>query len=139
MIPLSPGLKLKNRYQIIRLIGRGGQCVVYLAYDQFTGKNIVIKCLIDQFQKEEEKVQYLQLFLKEHLFLSRLEHPSLPKAYEQFEENGKYYVVVEFVPGQGLDKVIESSRTPLNEKKEKNFLQKQKKKQIQVKFSMPLT
>jgi len=114
--PLSPGARLKNRYQIIKLLGRGGQCIVYLTYDQFTAKNLVVKCLVDQSTDYQERTQNLKLFLKEHIFLSKLAHPSLPKAYEHFEEGGKHYLVVDFVPGQNLEQVLKSRTGPITEK-----------------------
>jgi eukaryotic-like serine/threonine-protein kinase len=114
--PLSPGTKLRNRYQIIKLLGRGGQCIVYLTYDQFTGKSLAVKCLIDQSQDAQEKAQNIQLFMKEHLFLSKLDHPSLPKAYEYFEESGYNYLAVEFVPGQNLENIIKSKNPFVPEK-----------------------
>jgi outer membrane protein assembly factor BamB/predicted Zn-dependent protease/tRNA A-37 threonylcarbamoyl transferase component Bud32 len=115
--PLAPGTKLKNRYQIIRLLGRGGQCIVYQICDQFTGQNnLVLKCLIDQSKNPQEKAQNIQLFMKEHTFLSKLNHPSLPKAYEYFQEMGTHFLVVEFVPGQSLEKTINSYKGPVPEK-----------------------
>ena len=114
--PLAPGIRLKNRYQIIKLIGRGGQCIVYLTYDQFSGKSVVVKCHIDQSTDYQERTQNLQLFLKEHLFLSKLFHPSLPRAYEHFEEQNKHYLVVDFVPGQNLEQVLKSRPGPISEK-----------------------
>ncbi|MEQ8221604.1 MAG: PQQ-binding-like beta-propeller repeat protein [Candidatus Eremiobacterota bacterium] len=115
--PLAPGTKLKNRYQIIRLLGRGGQCIVYQICDQFTGQNnLVLKCLIDQTKDPKEKAQNIQLFMKEHTFLSKLNHPSLPRAYEYFQEMGTHFLVVEFVPGQSLEKTINSYKGPVPEK-----------------------
>ncbi|HPZ08075.1 MAG TPA: PQQ-binding-like beta-propeller repeat protein [Candidatus Eremiobacteraeota bacterium] len=113
---LNPGTRLRNRYQIIKLLGRGGQCIVYLTYDQFTGKSLVVKCLINNAQSPQDRAQNLQLFMKEQVFLSKLDHPSLPKGYEYFQEGGYHYIAVEFVPGQSMEQILKRSSSPIPEK-----------------------
>ena len=100
---------LKNRYLVLRKVGQGGMGAVYQVTDtHLTGRTWAIKEMTDAAITDPlEKQQAIQVFRREAETLARLEHPNLPRVTDFFEEGGKQYLVMEFVPGETLeDKVI---------------------------------
>ncbi|MEQ8190774.1 MAG: PQQ-binding-like beta-propeller repeat protein [Candidatus Eremiobacterota bacterium] len=115
MKPPSIGQRLHNTYQITRILGRGGQCLVYLAYDVHRGKDVVIKELLRSEGSIADEIKELELFRGEYRILSQLDHPSLPKGYDFFVEGSKYFISVEYIEGQNLEDIIKKSKEPLYE------------------------
>ncbi|MEQ8168626.1 MAG: PQQ-binding-like beta-propeller repeat protein [Candidatus Eremiobacterota bacterium] len=113
--PLSIGQRLQDRYHITRILGRGGQCLVYLTCDVHQGKNVVIKELLRSGTTVADEIKELELFRGEYRILSQLDHPSLPKGYDFFVEGSKYFISVEYIEGQNLEDVIKKSKEPLYE------------------------
>ena len=113
--PLSIGQRLHDRYQITRILGRGGQCLVYLSYDVHQGKDVVIKELLSSDGSIADEIKELELFRGEYRILSQLDYPSLPKGYDFFVEGSKYFISVEYIEGQNLEDVIKKSKEPLYE------------------------
>ena len=106
METFSPGLIIKNRYELLRLLGKGGQCHVYLALDRETGREVVIKELIRTSKDKTILSQNIEMFKKEYEFFQRLKHRALPEGYDYFEEKEKHFLVVEYVPGKNLKTVL---------------------------------
>src|SRR5260370_4895514 len=63
----------------------------------------------------EERRSAIERFDKEIDLLFSLKHPHIPSFLLSFQERGNYYFVMEFVPGQSLDKMLEKNKGPLNE------------------------
>ncbi|MBO9313862.1 MAG: PQQ-binding-like beta-propeller repeat protein, partial [Chloroflexus sp.] len=59
----------------------------------------------------------LKNFQREAGLLATLQHPAIPKVYDFFEENGKVYLVLEFIPGKDLETVLEEHGKPLDEER----------------------
>jgi hypothetical protein len=104
--PLRGALRLQDseaqvgRYQIIRTLGHGGFGAVYEAEDGAEpGRMVAIKETFDPSS--------IRSFQGEFAILSALRHPNLPRYYEMFEEEGNGYLVMELVPGQSLQDVLE--------------------------------
>lgn len=95
--------KIANRYQIRRLIGQGGMADVYLAYDEVLGREVAIKVL---HQKLAEDPATLVRFIREASAARRLDHPNVVEIYDVGESSSLHYIVMEYVPGQTLKKVI---------------------------------
>lgn len=130
--PLTVGtiLQGKNRYQIRRLVGGGGMAWVYQAerlsgssgqgpsagHGEQTPSLWAIKELRPQTQDPEAQVHARTLFNQEADILSQLSHPNLPKVIDFFEDQGRAYLVMEFVWGESLEKRIEQSKSPLLER-----------------------
>lgn len=81
-----------SHYDVIRQLGRGASSIVWLAQDTSNGRAVAIK----QF-KRDEPVPHVEFAL-----LSSLQHRGLPQAYELFQENGRWHVVMEPVHGDTL-------------------------------------
>ncbi|HMX27418.1 MAG TPA: protein kinase [Blastocatellia bacterium] len=92
---------LQNRYRIERLLGKGGMGAVYLAEDEQYGMKVALKeALFDA-------PVLRKAFEREARLLERLSHPALPWVREHFSENGKQYLVMQYVDGEHLEQLLE--------------------------------
>ena len=103
---------LRNRYKLTNIVGHGGMGNVYRAEDlRLPGRLCAIKEIQpDPNDTAEVWAQAQQQFLKEASILAQLDHPNLPKVSDFFAENQRDYLVMDYVPGQDLKQILESSR-----------------------------
>ncbi|WP_028460241.1 PQQ-binding-like beta-propeller repeat protein [Chloroflexus sp. Y-396-1] len=117
---LSPGTILQGRYQVEAPIGIGGMSVVYRGRD-LRFKDVVRYCAIKEMVQSapdsQTRLLNLKNFQREAGLLATLQHPAIPKVYDFFEENGKVYLVLEFIPGKDLETVLEEHGKPLDEER----------------------
>jgi serine/threonine-protein kinase len=101
---LPPGTVLRERYEIIELVGQGGMGATYRAQDlRLEGRFCAVKeALPDPDASSDELQQSRDQFYKEASTLARLDHPNLPKVSDHFDEKDRDYLVMDFVPGQDL-------------------------------------
>jgi len=104
------GKKL-GQYQIIEELGRGGMAVVYKAYQPSLNRYVAIKVLPPQFAFDEE---FVQRFLREARSAAALHHPNIMTIHDVSQQDGYYFIVMEYVEGKTLDQVVaDSGRLPL--------------------------
>lgn len=103
---IKAGDLLQNRYKIVKVLGKGGQGAVYLAEDKnvFDQKKAVKELLNLARMDEAEKKMAMEMFNKEGAFLAMLDHPGLPKISDKFSQDGKCYLIMDFVEGSDLEK-----------------------------------
>src|SRR5581483_6839316 len=105
---------LYKRYLIVRTLARGGQSAVYLAKDTLEGgEQRAIKELSDSALPAEQRQQAVNGFMREADILYRLHHPALTRLYEIFVEEGKHYLVMEYVAGHTLEDELLAAGEPL--------------------------
>ncbi len=97
------GQKISDRYQIIKSIGEGGMANVYLAYDTILDRNVAIKLLRGDLSNDEK---FVHRFQREALSASSLNHPNIVEVYDVGEDNGDYYIVMEYIEGKHLKDLI---------------------------------
>jgi len=109
LVLLKPGDILRERYRIVDIIGQGGMGSIYQAQDtRLEGRVTAIKQIDTGPNDLSEDVQQTRLqFQREASTLARLDHPTLPKVSDYFTENGRDFLVMDFVPGYDLRQVIE--------------------------------
>ena len=102
----------QGRYLIVRAVGQGGMAAVYQAADQrLGGKAVAIKEMSDAaITGPLAKRQAIDAFRQEAQMLASLDHPNLPRVTDFFSENGKHYIVMEFVEGETLKTVLRRQR-----------------------------
>lgn len=98
-----------EQYEIIRRLGAGGSGVVYLATDTLLQRPVVLK-ILRTGQMSAEKMR--STVLREARMASAIEHPNVCAIYEVGESGGEPYIVMQYVPGQSLDRLI--ARGPSN-------------------------
>lgn len=119
--PLANDTILRQRYKITNIVGQGGMGSIYQAEDlRLPGRYCAIKEVQpDPSLTSELQTQARQQFLQEASILARLDHPNLPKVSDFFNESGRDYLVMDFVPGQDLRQILHEtweSGTPIPEK-----------------------
>jgi len=97
-----------GRYQITRLIGRGGMGHLYLANDPNTGRNVAIKVLSTTDDSDEFRAR----FGREARVLASLNHPNIVHIYDTGDFEGSPFIVMEYVAGETLEAMIKR-RAPL--------------------------
>ncbi len=95
-----------GKYEITGVLGRGGMGVVYRAEDRRIGRQVAIKTLTEGFTGEPEM---LERFYREAQ-AGILQHPNIVIVYDLGDEDGMPFIVMEFVDGEPLDKIIASGR-----------------------------
>ncbi len=108
--PLTPGALLKGAdYRIVRAMTKGGMGAVYLAEDRRAfDRPCVIKQMIEYYDPAdpEEAARAARRFEEEGRTLAALSHPGAPQIYAFFQENGRYYIVMEYVRGEDLESFV---------------------------------
>ncbi len=95
---------LNQRYRIISRVGKGGFGAVYKATDlKFGNQLVAIKEMSQSGLSQQNLVEATNAFTREALMLASLAHANLPRIYEQFTENGRWYLVMDFIEGETLE------------------------------------
>jgi serine/threonine-protein kinase len=98
-----------GKYQLFASLGRGGMADVFLSVARGQmgfNKLAVIKRLR---QALAEEVAFRNMFLDEARLAARLNHPNIVHTYEVGEQNGVYFIAMEYLEGQSLNKVLKES------------------------------
>jgi serine/threonine protein kinase len=112
---LTEGHILDGRYRVKKVLGVGGMGRVYLSNDtRLANRPVAVKEMILGDGIAEKKA--LEDFTREANVLARLSHPGIPTLIDHFAENGRHYLVMEFVAGGDiqhmLDKLGAKARLP---------------------------
>lgn len=100
---LSKGQKINDRYEIIKSIGEGGMANVYLANDTILDREVAVKVLRGDLSTDEK---FIRRFQREALSVSNLSHPNIVEVYDVGEEDGQYYIVMEYIEGKTLKQLL---------------------------------
>lgn len=100
---VARGQKINDRYQIIRLIGEGGMANVYLAHDTILDRDVAVKILRGDLAGDEK---FVKKFQREAISASSLNHPNIVELYDVGEDNGEYFIVMEYVEGKTLKSLV---------------------------------
>ena len=100
---LSKGQKINDRYEIVKSIGEGGMANVYLANDKILDRKVAIKVLRGDLSADEK---FVRRFQREALSVSNLSHPNIVEVYDVGEEDGQYYIVMEYIEGKTLKQLL---------------------------------
>ncbi len=92
-----------DRYEIKAIIGQGGMADVYLAEDNILNREVAVKVLRETLAEDPV---YVQRFKREANAVATLSNKNIVEIYDVGEENGKYYIVMEYVSGQTLKELI---------------------------------
>ena len=95
-------LRRIGRYQLLEIVGRGGQGTVYRGHDPSTGQIVAVKILSENHSDGD----FLERFQREASILASVDHPNVIKVFDHGEEDGRHYIVTEYVP-ENLARIIE--------------------------------
>jgi serine/threonine protein kinase len=135
---LRPQTILKQgQYRVENPLGQGGFGIAYKAVKIATGETVAIKEFLPERSvrqgnqiiwsaaiSAQDRQEYIREFLQEGESIARCSpHPHIVKPYEWFEENNTGYIILEFVPGKTLDKILKQEKKLSESKVKKYFLQ----------------
>ncbi len=108
---------LRERYRLTNIVGQGGMGSIYRAEDlRLPGRLCAIKEVQPDLSLSPEiQAQEQAQFLQEASILAQLDHPNLPKVSDYFSENGREYLVMDYVPGQDLKQLLDKNDGPFDE------------------------
>ncbi|MBO3460039.1 serine/threonine protein kinase [Aetokthonos hydrillicola Thurmond2011] len=114
-LPLSPGLVVENRYEVVRLLGQGGFGRTYLALDiKRSQQKCVLKEFAPQIQQQQELQKAKELFEREANVLKRLQHPQIPQFHSWLQVKlGKkdfFFLVQDYVEGDNYLQLLENRK-----------------------------
>ncbi len=97
-----------GRYEILAELGRGAMGIVYKARDPKINRVVAVKTFSLAGQPPEEEAEYRERFFREAEAAGRLSHPGIVTIFDVGEEPETHapYIVMEFVSGQSLDKLL---------------------------------
>lgn len=118
-LPLKTGDVLRGRYRVQKIIGQGGSGSIYLADDlRLSGRQCALKEVEHNSSLSDDLVKEARdQFLREATVLARLDHPNLPKVSDFFSTGIRDYLVMDYVPGDDLRKIM------LDAKQKNKFIQ----------------
>ncbi len=98
-----------GRYEILSELGRGGMAIVFLGYQKSLDRQIAIKVLLPFLAFDKELVER---FLREARTQGKLDHPSIIKVYEVYNEGGLTFFTMPYVGGPSLRTFLQQQERP---------------------------
>ncbi len=110
--------RLKNRYEVLGILGKGGMGCVYKVKDrQQRGRVLAAKELRMHSRMPDKTEESLAQFQTEARILAKLSHPNLPKVYDYFSLSSAHYIVMEYIRGRTLEQVLDDRKgRPVDER-----------------------
>ncbi len=100
---IAKGQLINDRYEIEKLVGEGGMANVYLARDTILDRKVAVKVLRGDLAGDEK---FVRRFQREALSASSLSHPNIVEIYDVGEDEGNFYIVMEYIEGKTLKQLI---------------------------------
>ena len=91
---------VSDRYELESRIGHGGMATVHRARDRRLGRMVAVKVLADNLAGDDE---IRKRFMREARLAAKLEHPNVVQVFDVGEDDGRPYIVMEYLDGGTLD------------------------------------
>ncbi len=98
------GELIAERYELEELVGTGGMSSVYRAHDKLLERRVALKVLHEQYTSDGD---YVERFRREARSVAQLSHPSIVTVIDRGEQDGRQYIVFEYVDGENLKALLE--------------------------------
>lgn len=99
------GSVIQGKYEILKLIGKGGMSKVYLAMDQNLNKQWAVK-EIEKNARDKNNEVVIQSAMAEANMMKKLDHPSLPRIVDIIERQDVIYVMMDYIEGEPLSSIL---------------------------------
>ncbi|MDQ2968545.1 MAG: protein kinase [Actinomycetota bacterium] len=97
------GETIADRYELEEVVGQGGMSTVYKAHDSLLERNVALKVLHQQYNEDED---FVERFKREARSVAQLQHPNIVTVIDRGEEDGRQYIVFEFIDGENLKELV---------------------------------
>ena len=101
------GEVIDDKYEILKLIGRGGMSRVYLAMDKRLNKQWAVK-EIEKRARDKNNEVVIQSAVAEANMIKKLDHPALPRIVDIIDNGNVIYVIMDYIEGEALSKILEN-------------------------------
>jgi eukaryotic-like serine/threonine-protein kinase len=98
------GELIADRYELEELVGTGGMSSVYRAHDTLLERDVALKVLHDRFTADGD---YVERFRREARSVAQLSHPNIVTVIDRGEQDGRQFIVFEYVDGENLKSLLE--------------------------------
>lgn len=109
------GTVIDGKYEVLKEIGRGGMSTVYLAMDKRLNKQWAVKEIRKKGTGRSDEIIVNSLLAEANL-MKRLDHPALPRIVDIIDNGITIYVVMDYIEGESLDKILEANGPQPEEK-----------------------
>jgi len=106
------GELIAGRYELHELVGSGGMSNVFRAHDRLLERSVAIKVLHEQYSADED---YVERFRREARSVAQLAHPNIVTVIDRGEEDGRQYIVFEYVEGENLKGLLSHGALPVDQ------------------------
>jgi serine/threonine-protein kinase len=93
------GELIAGRYELEQLVGSGGMSNVFRAHDRLLERTVALKILHEQYTRDDD---YVERFRREARAVAQLTHPNIVTVIDRGEQDGRQFIVFEYVDGQNL-------------------------------------
>jgi eukaryotic-like serine/threonine-protein kinase len=93
------GTTIAGRYELEEVVGHGGMSSVFKAHDSLLERNVALKVLHEQYNEDED---FVERFKREARSVAQLQHPNIVTVIDRGEEDGRQYIVFEYIDGENL-------------------------------------
>jgi eukaryotic-like serine/threonine-protein kinase len=101
---------LSDRYELEELVGSGGMSSVYRAHDRLLDRKVALKILHQQYTDDAEHVGR---FRHEARTVATLSHPNIVTVIDRGEQDGRQFIVLEYVDGENVKELIQRGPVPV--------------------------
>jgi serine/threonine-protein kinase len=98
------GELIGERYELQELVGTGGMSSVYRAHDRLLERDVALKVLHEQYTADGD---YVERFRREARSVAQLSHPNIVTVIDRGEQDGRQFIVFEYVDGENLKALVE--------------------------------
>jgi serine/threonine protein kinase len=95
---------LSGRYETAERLGSGGMSNVYKATDRILERTVAVKILAEHLSDDE---RFVARFRREALAVARLIHPNIVQVYDSGVDDGRHYIVMEYVAGRSGAQILQ--------------------------------
>ena len=97
---------LSGRYELSHLVARGGMAEVYRAHDRLLDRPVALKVLFPELSVDRA---FVERFRREAQAAANLSHPNIVPVFDWGEDNGTYFIVMEFIDGRALSSILRTA------------------------------
>src|SRR5580692_1524162 len=106
MEPVETPRVYSGRYELTHLVARGGMAQVYRAMDRQLDRPVALKVLFPELSID---LTFVERFRREAQAAANLSHPNIVPVFDWGEDDGSYFIVMEFIDGRALSAVLRES------------------------------
>ena len=103
---------ISGRYELEQLVGSGGMSNVFRAHDRLLERTVALKVLHEQFTRDED---YVERFRREARSVAQLAHPNIVTVIDRGEQEGRQFIVFEFIEGENLKDLVARGPLPVRD------------------------